>query len=383
LKDEQTVALIWNASTDDLAGVKEYIVKYSNGIQDYSVTTNGTSYVLNDVSGTWSWSVQAVDNVGNVSSITEGESFTVGEIVSADAAKGDRDGNGVSDVMFVWTDNNCAHGYWMNGTNDWWSANAIMVSSDWDNLGSYDMSGDGKADAVMFGNVIVNDARGAYIGYYQDGDDANGWVTIGYLDNSKNIAWQNKVGNLTGNTNGANSIVWYAPELYALGVWKDGKEDWATLSGSFGGDAWTLVGCGDFIGNGKDSVLMMYNGCMFYSADLDGTVKSMGSAAWYNCEVRAIGDFAGDGKEDIVLFDKNTGGMYMLLDGNADNYQAIGQLDPGDWFVAGCGDYNGDSKDDLLVRQYSTGMLGYYSNGNQANWNVMGYGVGMEWTVIA
>ena len=109
----------------------------------------------------------------------------------------------------------------------------------------------------------------------------------------------------------------------------------------------------------------------------------MGSSAWYNCAVRAIGDFSGDGKEDIVLFDENTGSMYMLLDGNADNYQVIGQLDPTDWFVAGCGDYNNDQHDDLLVRQYSTGMLGYYSDGVQANWNVMGYGVGMEWTVIA
>ena len=56
---------------------------------------------------------------------------------------------------------------------------------------------------------------------------------------------------------------------------------------------------------------------------------------------------------------------------------------PGSRFVAGCGDYNNDQHDDLLVRQYSTGMLGYYSDGVQANWNVMGYGVGMEWTVIA
>ena len=45
--------------------------------------------------------------------------------------------------------------------------------------------------------------------------------------------------------------------------------------------------------------------------------------------------------------------------------------------------YNADGADDLLVRQYTTGMLGYYANGVQANWNVMGYGVGMEWTVIA
>ena len=75
--------------------------------------------------------------------------------------------------------------------------------------------------------------------------------------------------------------------------------------------------------------------------------------------------------------------MVMLADGNPDDWSSIGQLDPGDWFIAGCGDYNADGTDDLLVRQYSSGMLGYYSNGVQANWNVMGYGVDMQWTVIA
>ena len=325
-------------------------------------------------------------------------SVTVGAAVPTPAyiARGDRDGNGVSDVMFVWEANNCAHGYWMNGTNDWWSANAPGVSPDWDNLGSYDMSGDGKADAVMFGNVIVNDARGAYIGYYQDGNDMDGWVTIGFLDNAENIAWQNKVGNLTGtrsvitsvdgfaHSHEINSIVWYAPELYALGVWTDGTTDWVSLSASFGGDAWTLVGCGDFDGDGRDSVLMTYNGGqLFYAVGIDGAAAALGSANWSGWEVRAIGDFAGDGKDDLVLFHKETGSMVMCADGSVDSYTSIGQLDPNDWFIAGCGDYNGDQKDDLLVRQYSTGMLGYYSEGNQANWNVMGYGVGMEWTVIA
>ena len=383
--DYQTVTLSWTASTDDASGMKEYIVKYLHDDQEFTATTSETTLVLENMDfATWQWSVQAVDNIGFSSAATAGEDFVVDQAAPSKKfiAKSDIDGNGVSDVMFVWTGNTFAHGYWMNGKNDWWSANAYWVSPEWDNLGSYDMSGDGKADAVMFGNVTTEAGiKGAYIGYYQDGDDMNGWVTIGFLDNAENVAWQNKVGNLTGGT--ANSIVWYAPERYALGAWTDGTETWVGISEDFGGEAWNLAGCGDFDGDGKDSVLMMYNGCMFYSADIDGNVASLGNAAWYNCEVRAIGDFSCDGKDDIVLFDKNTGGMYMLLDGNADNYKSIGQLDPTDWFVAGCGDYNADGTDDLLVRQYSTGMLGYYSNGNQANWNVMGYGVDMDWTVIA
>ena len=307
-------------------------------------------------------------------------------VPTGNAAKGDRDGNGVSDVMFVWLGNNYAHGYWMNGQSEWWSANSPGVSPDWDNLGSYDMSGDGKADAVMIGNVEVNGVKGAYIGYYADANDlpdGSTWVNIGYLNNADDIAWKNKVGNLTGGT--ANSIVWYAPELYALGAWTDGTETWVSLSSTFGGDAWTLVGCGDFSGTGKDSVLMSFSGgAQYYAVDIEGTAKKLGSSNWAGWEVRAIGDFSGDGRDDIVLFHKETGSLVMCADGNVDSYKSVGQLDANDWFVVGAGDYNGDSKDDLLVRQYSTGMLGYYSSGDVANgWVTLGYGVDMSWTVIA
>ncbi|MBR2963172.1 MAG: AIDA repeat-containing protein, partial [Lentisphaeria bacterium] len=56
-------------------------------------------------------------------------------------AKSDIDGNGVSDVMFVWTgehgDGNYQHGYWMNGTSEWQSANTGHPAN-WDNLGNFD-----------------------------------------------------------------------------------------------------------------------------------------------------------------------------------------------------------------------------------------------------
>ncbi|MBR6240388.1 MAG: AIDA repeat-containing protein, partial [Lentisphaeria bacterium] len=113
-------------------------------------------------------------------------------------AKFDIDGNGVSDVMFVWTgehgDGNYQHGYWMNGTSEWQSANSNHPA-EWDNLGCYDMTGDGKADSVLFGNVTSEAGiKGAYIGYYADANDlpdGSTWVNIGYLTNEKNIDWKN------------------------------------------------------------------------------------------------------------------------------------------------------------------------------------------------
>ena len=297
-------------------------------------------------------------------------------------AKSDVNGNGISDVMFVWSGNDYAHGYWLDGSNEWRSTGSNHPAN-WENLGCYDMTGDGKADSVLVGNVEVGGVKGAHIGYYADAIDAidgSTWVNIDYLNNEADITWVNKIGNLTGGD--ANSIVWYAPELYTLGAWTDGTSNWVTMTGNFGGD-WTMVGCGDFDGDGKDSVLMTAGGAMYYAADLDGTVTSLGSANWSGWDVCAIGDFAGDGRDDLVLFHQGLGTMVMLADGNLDDFEVIGQLDATDWFVVGCGDYDDDQMDDLLVRQYSSGMLGYYASGVQDNWCTLGYGVDMNWTVIA
>jgi len=314
-------------------------------------------------------------------------SVSVGIVEPSGPAKSDIDGNGISDVMFVWTGKNYQHGYWMNGTSEWQSAGSDHPAA-WDNLGCYDMTGNGKADSVLFGNVTSEAGiKGAYIGFYTDAIDApdgSTWMTIGYLNNEEDIAWQNTVGNLTGNASGVNSIVWYAPELYALGVWTDGTANWVSLSKSFGGDEWTLVGCGDFSGTGKDTVLMSYSGGKkYYAVGIDGASADLGTADWSGWEVRAIGDFSGDAKDDIVLFHEETGSMVLCADGNVDSYKSIGQLAAKDWFVVGAGDYNGDGKDDLLVRQYSTGMLGYYVCADQNQWVELGRGVDMDWTVIA
>ena len=309
-------------------------------------------------------------------------SVTVGAAALA-SAKSDIDGNGISDVLFQYTGGFGQIGFWMNGTNEWKSTNATHPVDTWDVLGAYDMDSNGKADSVLVGNVEISGIRGAFIGYYTDAEDLDSnWVNISYLTNNEGYVWKNKVGNLTGNA-GKNSIVWHCADIGALGVWTDGTDSWVGL-GPGGYDAnWTLVGCGDFDGDGKDSVLMSYaGGVKYYTVGIDGVASELATSdsGW---EVRAIADFAGDGKDDIIAFHKETGIVAMWGNGKSSNWSQLGQLDPKDWFVAGAGDYNGDGKDDLLVRQYSTGMLGYYSAGNMSNWTELGRGVDMSWTVIA
>ncbi len=309
-------------------------------------------------------------------------SLTVAAASGTDT-RSDVDGNGVSDVLFQYTGGDNQTGYWLNGKDTWRSSNCAHPV-EWTLLGAYDMDGDGLADSVFVGNgVVVDGVKGAYIGYYKRGIDTDeNWVNIDFLENEEDNAWVNKIGNLTGNP-GMNSIVWHCASLGAIGVWTDGTSEWTQLGIGFDAN-WTLVGCGDFNGDGRDSIVMSYlDGTKYYAIDIDGSAVDMGALNWTGWEVRAIGDFAGDGKDDMILFHKDYGAVVMIADGNLDNYTAIGQLDAKDWFIVGAGDYDGDGKDDLLVRQYSTGMLGYYSACDTSKWGEMGRGVDMDWTVIA
>ena len=291
-------------------------------------------------------------------------------------ASSDIDGNGVSDVMFQYKVDHQI-GFWMNGSNTW-KGQGLPEPAEWEVVGAYDMNANGKADVVMLGNVTVNGVKGAYVGYRKDGDMST-WENISYLNNPDNIQWNVKVGNMTGNA-GKNSIVWHAAELGAVGVWTDGTDSWVSISGGFDKN-WTMLGTGDFNGDGKDEILFR-NGTNFYTTDINSNFSSLGGFGdgW---DVRAIGDFSGDGKDDLVLFHKDTGSVVKLENGQTSSYASLGQLDANDWFIVGAGDYNGDGKDDLLVRQYSSGMLGYYANGDFSKWNEMGRGVDMNWAVIA
>ena len=198
--------------------------------------------------------------------------------------------------------------------------------------------------------------------------DTDGWRTIGTLNNPDGIDWKYQAGNLTGS--GTASVVWHAQELGALGVWTDGTDNWTGIAGWFDAN-WTMLGCGDFDGDGKDSVLMSLSGGQFYSVDLDGTLTALGGLNWSGWEFGAVGDFAGDGKDDVVLFNKGLNCVVLLADGNADAWTSLGTIDSSDWAIAGAGDFNSDGIDDLLVRQDSTGLIGGYAGADMSKWSVV------------
>ena len=299
--------------------------------------------------------------------------------------KGDIDGNGISDVLFQYNGDDRYKGqlgFWMNGTNEWQS-DGVAQPPEWEVIGVRDMNADGKADIVMRANTDVNGIKGAYIGYYVNGDTGK-WQNIGYLAIEEDDKWEAKVGNVTG-SGGKSSIIWHCAEKHAIGVWKDGTDEWIQIGHYFEDDV-KFIGTADFNGDNKDELLLQKGG-LFYTVDIDSTdikpkCNTLGElyGGW---EVAAVGDFAGDGKDDLILYYEALGLVIHCNDGFISNWKQLGQLDHKDWEIAGSGDYNGDGKDDLLVRQQSTGLLGYYDGGDMTKWKEMGNGVNQNWALFS
>ena len=372
----------------DAYGIKSYKIYTSNGKETTVYDTYKDGDMLTYVSagkvlaglygtapsGNRTFWVSAVDGSGLESVISNKITYTYFN------AKGDIDGNNISDILFQYTGGDNQLGFWMNGTSSW-QGQGMAQPTDWEVKGAFDMNVDGKADIVLVGNVTVNGVKGAYIGYY-DGGDTSKWVNIGYLTNMDDINWNVKVANITG-TRGTSSIIWHDQDHGVLGVWTDGTDNWIQIKGGFSGD-WVLKGAGDFNGDGKAEILFDYQGT-FYTTDINGNLTNLGTGfgSAQGWEFAAIGDFSCDGQDDMILFNNQNGLVVKLEDGLTKSWKKLGQLDADDWFVVGAGDYNGDKKDDLLVRQKSTGMLGYYDGGDFSKWCEVGRGVDSNWTVIA
>ena len=81
-------------------------------------------------------------------------------------------------------------------------------------------------------------------------------------------------------------------------------------------------------------------------------------------EVAAIGDFSGDGIDDIAMWNSNDGEVVLLENGKNDEQTVIGTLNDSKWEISAVGDYNGDGKEDLLLRELTSGYGGlYFANG--------------------
>jgi probable HAF family extracellular repeat protein len=209
-----------------------------------------------------------------------------------------------------------------------------------------------------FANGINN--SGQIVGYYAD---ASG-VHHGFLYSAGTHTTIDDPFATRGTT--ANSI---NDQGQIVGSYADATASHGFLTGSVGPFAntdWSIVGAGDFNGNGTADLAWQRNSDHLVELQFFvGTTPVSGgiitnSPFDFNWSVVAQADFNGDGKQDLLYRRASDGfAEVQLLNGTTGVGGGAISNNPFDfnWTVAAAGDFNGDGTSDLAWRRQSDGLL--------------------------
>ena len=343
------------------------------GINDYIVTINGevikTGYKFEEVeisrplvNGKNVYSIVAIDNNGFAAEFS-------GEL-DYKAPEGNITGNGFAQIV----------GYDAARGAVGYIANEGVEAPLWE--GIWEWGADSPMKPVAIGHFAGTDASHSGLLFYNEDTFTFGaWTDItdpsyGYvaLGNAGSAVEVKAIGKFDGNYNDDILVV---KEDGSIGIMNDVKGYAAVTSGN----AVELAGAGSFgAANGLDSIVVEKNG-EFQLWNTDDVASGKWNATKImnadnqqllditgNWEVSAIGDFKGDGIDDIIMTDEK-GFSFLLNDGKTDSVEWAGAISS-DFEVAGVGDYNGDGTEDLLLREMTSGWggLGYWNGGNAGTW---------------
>lgn len=274
--------------------------------------------------------------------------------------RSDFNGDGRSDIL------------WRNGSlvSDWLGtstggfvindANAShILNDDYLIIGTGDFNGDGRDDLLIryhwsLGATVVKVALANDSGGFAASFSAG---TIGRGSQVSAIGDFNHDGREDlAVTAGSKTTIWFANS--------SGAFEKSNLSANYSAD-WKVIAAGDFNGDGFDDLLFR-NSAGVLSNWLGGAsgfiVNDANALAEVptNWRVAGIGDFNGDGRDDILWRSDDgafsdwlgqANGGFVINDANA--FNSI----PTDWQIAAVGDYNGDGRDDILWRNSVTGAM--------------------------
>jgi chitodextrinase len=271
----------------------------------------------------------------------------------------DFDGDCRSDILW----RNAATGsdvvYLMNGLAIVSAATIDTVADPaWQIQGVGDFDGDGKAD-ILWRNVLTGDN---FI-YLMNGATP---VAQTYVNTISDPSWQVQgVGDFNGD--GKADILWRNLAtgdnfIYLM----DGTTITAkTYVNTVSDQAWQVKGIGDFDGDGKadifwrnsvtgENYIYLMDGTTIVAR---GTLNFVTDMAW---QVKGVGDFDGDGKADVLWRNSATGDVYVyLMNGLKSTTLTSGgyvtTVDDQTWQVRAIGDFDGDGKADILWRNNASG----------------------------
>ena len=281
---------------------------------------------------------------------------------------------------------------WLGEANGGLFSNHVAVAYglnlSWQVAGIGDFNGDGRDDVLLkHDNGAVTDWLGAPNGtFFSNHANASYALPAGWHIVS------------TGDFNGdARDDVLLRHDAGTITNWL-GQDNGGFFSNhavsAYGLDnSWTVAGIGDFNGDLRDDLLLVHaNGAVTnWLGQANGTYFSNHAAASYSLpagwHIVGVGDFNGDTRDDLLLRHDNGTITNWLGQANGSFFSNHGianyPLDNA-WQVAGVGDFNGDGHDDLLIRHANgtvTDWLGQANGSFFSNHLAANYSLDTSWHV--
>jgi Ca2+-binding RTX toxin-like protein len=320
-----------------------------------------------------------------------GVELTIQQTV-VDDARNDFNGDGRSDIY--WRDDTGLIVNWLGQANggfaDNYNNSVRSIPTSWTVEGIGDFNGDGRDD------VLWRHTSGLTVDWL---GQANGGLADNYNNSVLNVPtnWQVQgIGDFNGD--GKDDVLWRdnnGTTVDWLGQANGGFADNYTNSLVSIPTSWQVAGVGDFNGDGKDDIL--WRNANGLTVDWLGQATG-GFADNYthsvlniptNWTIAGIGDFNGDNRDDILWRDDNGTTLTWLAQANggfAENYNNSVVCVPTAWQVASIGDFNGDGRDDILWRHTNgtiTDWLGQANGGFADNYLNSAVSIPNNWHVQA
>ncbi len=328
---------------------------------------------------TGAWTVVGADGTDTLSS-TEVLDFADRQVAlwksSGQDLVGDFNGDGREDVL--WRNQSGAVATWEIQANGSAAYRQLETTNyEWAVRGVGDFNGDGRDDILWrneTGATFVWAMNGSRIGASSPGAVSNAWDIVATGDF---------------NGNGTDDILWRST-TGQLGGWLMGNGvRQSSISPGTVGAEWSVQGSGDFNGDGRDDILWRNantgaSAIWQFNAGAATVSRSPSFGArsddW---SVRGIGDFNGDGRDDILWRNASGQTQVWLMNGTT----VLGQRTLGNastaWEIQGVGDTNNDGRADIIWRN-DTGQMSFWRTnaGATSITGVSGSTVGTEWTVM-